>query len=217
MDETPFESVYGSRAQANHYRAALRAVLALTLLLAGSMAGERQSGMTFLLRSTPRGRGALLLRKLLLAAVMTTLVWAVVYGLEVRALLTEFSVSAWSAPVKNLSMLAKFPLGSSVTGWLVLLYACRWLALFAGAVLVLAVSSLLRRVEAAYIAAYGVTLLPSLLYVCVGVGVFRPLSCILPVAAMPLLLPSSGAATTALPALSALSGAYLFRREERPR
>ena len=204
IDETPFESVYGGYAEDNQQKAALVAVLALTLLLAGSMTYERQSGMTYLLRSTARGRGALILRKLLLAAGMTTLVWAVVYGMEVYTLLTAFEIPAFPAPAKNLSMLTAFPLTCSVTLWLALLYAYRWLSLFCGAVLVLLISGLLRRLEVAYIAASAVTLIPSVLYVYMGIGALRPLSLTLPVAAMPLILSAGGALTDAGLALAAL-------------
>ena len=204
IDETPFESVYGGYAEDNQQKAALVAVLALTLLLAGSMTYERQSGMTYLLRSTARGRGALILRKLLLAAGMTTLVWAVVYGMEVYTLLTAFEIPAFPAPAKNLSMLTAFPLTCSVTLWLALLYAYRWLSLFCGAVLVLLISGLLRRLEVAYIAASAVTLIPSVLYAYMGIGALRPLSLTLPVAAMPLILSAGGALTDAGLALAAL-------------
>ena len=204
IDETPFESVYGGYAEDNQQKAALVAVLALTLLLAGSMTYERQSGMTYLLKSTARGRGALILRKLLLAAAMTTLVWAVVYGMEVYTLLTAFEIPAFPAPAKNLSMLTAFPLTCSVTLWLALLYAYRWLSLFCGAILVLLISGLLRRLEVAYIAASAVTLIPSVLYVYMGIGALRPLSLTLPVAAMPLILSAGGALTDAVLALAAL-------------
>ncbi len=206
IDEIPFESVYGSQAEGNQLRAAAAAVLALTLLLAGGAAYERQSGVVLLLRSTARGRGALLLRKLLLAAAMAGLVWAVVYGMELYALLTGFSVSAWRAPVQNLSMLAGFPAPCSVAGWLAALYAGRWFALFCGGVIVLAVSGLARRVEAACIACGGVMLLPSLLYAYLGVEAFRPLACIRPVAAMPLLNAAGGGAAEWLLCCAALAG-----------
>lgn len=206
LDETPFESVYGGRAQEKQHRAALTALLALTLLLAGSMSCERQSGMTYLLRSTARGRGTLLLRKLLLAAVVTTLVWAVVYGRELYTLLTDFSVSAWNAPARNLSMLTAFPLSCSVAWWLVLLYACRWLALFCCAVVLLFLSRLVKRTEVACVAGVSVLLLPSALYAYLGIGVFRPLALVLPVEVMPLLTAANGAVSAYLLWLAALAG-----------
>lgn len=195
MDETPFESVYGEKAEYNQRQAALTAVLALTLLLAGSMTYDRQSGMTYLLKSTARGRGALVIRKLLLAAAMTALVWAVVYGMEVYTFLTKFTVTAWSAPAKNLSMLSEFPLNCSVAAVLALLYVFRWLMLFCGAVVVLFISSRVKRMEAAYIAGSAVMLIPSVLYAYMGLEIFRPLAVILPVESMPLLLSGNGALT----------------------
>ncbi len=210
IDETPFESVYGVRAQDNQQRAALAAVLALTLLLAGSMVYERQSGMMFLLRSTARGRGALLRRKLLLAAVTAAFVWAAVYGMEVYTLLSGFEIPAWRAPVKNLSMLTSFPLKCSVAGGLALLYACRWLALFCVAAVTLCLSGLFRRMETACVASCAVTLIPSVLYAYRGIGLFRPLAVILPVEIMPLLLEANGALSAFLTYLAALAAAAIL-------
>lgn len=45
IDETPFESVYGTAAQDNQHHASVIAVLSLTLLLAGSMVYERRSNI----------------------------------------------------------------------------------------------------------------------------------------------------------------------------
>lgn len=217
LDEIPFESVYGPGAQNNQHRAATAALLALILLLAGSMAYEGQSGMTALLHSTARGRGALLRRKLLLAAMASGFTVGVVYGRELYALATRFSASAWAAPARNLSMLPEFPLNCSVAGWLALLNAYRWLLLFCAGVITLLLSKLAGRMERAYLAATVGLLLPSLLYAYLGVGLFRPLALILPVEAVPLLLPENGAVSTALlwggavAALGAGSGYLLFR------
>ena len=195
IEQTPFESVYGTAAQSNQHRAAVVAVLALTLLLAGSMAYERQSGMTFLLGATPRGRGVLLIRKILVAAPAATAVWATVYGMELYTLISDFTIQTWNVPVQNLSMMTHFPILCSIKGWLVILYGYRLLALFCGAILVLLVSSCVKRVEIAYIAGCGIMLIPSLLYAYVGIGIFRPLAYITSVEAVPLLTQESGAIT----------------------
>ena len=97
--------------------------------------------MTFLLGSTPRGRGTLLIRKIIVAALVSTAVWATVYGMELYALISNFSIQTWDVPVQNLSMMMQFPILCSIKGWLVILYGYRLLALFCGAVLVLLVSS----------------------------------------------------------------------------
>lgn len=195
IEQTPFEKVYGSAAQSNQHRAAVVTVLALTLLLAGSMSYERQSGMTFLLGATPRGRGALLIRKILVAALAATAVWAIVYGMELYALISSFSIQTWNVPAQNISMITQFPVLCSIKGWLVILYLYRLLALFCGAILVLLVSSCIKRVEIAYIAGCGIMLIPSLLYAYVGIEIFRPLAYIIAVEAVPLLTYANGAIT----------------------
>ena len=195
IEQMPFESVYGTTAQSNQHRAAVVAVLALTLLLAGSMAYERQSGMTFVLGAVPRGRGVLLIRKILVAALVSTAVWATVYGMELYTLISDFTIQTWNVPVQNLSMMTHFPILCDIKGWLVILYGCRLLALFCGAILVLLVSSSVKRVEIAYIAGCGIMLIPSLLYAYVGIEIFRPLAYITSVETMPLLTHANGAIT----------------------
>ena len=76
-----------------------------------------------------------------------------------------------------------------------ILYGYRLLALFCGAILVLLVSSWVKRVEIAYIAGCGIMLIPSLLYAYVGIEIFRPLAYIASVEAMPLLTHANGAIT----------------------
>ena len=66
--EVPFERVYGEAAEHNRQSAAMLSLLILGLLLAGCMTYEKQSGMTGLAVSAVRGREALLIRKILLAA-----------------------------------------------------------------------------------------------------------------------------------------------------
>lgn len=192
FDETPFESVYGTAAQTNQYRAAVIVVLAMTLLLAGNMVYERCSNIAFLSSSTFRGRGVLLSRKIVLSMLVSASVWAVIYGRELYILITKFDIREWDVSVQNLSMLSEFPLHCSIRGWLIILYVYRLLALICGAMIVLLISALVKRMEFAYVAACGVMLLPSVLYAYMGVRLLKPLAYIIGVDAMPLLLSENG-------------------------
>lgn len=194
--DMPYESVYGGAAQENQQKAALVSLLTLVLLLAGCMAYEEQSGMANLLASTGRGRNTLLRRKMALAAILTTGIWAVVYGLEFHAFLGGYTSGTLRAPVQNLAMLENFPLPCSIGGFLIMLYLFRWVALFCGAMLTLLISAHVKRMETAYIAACGALLLPSLLYLYVGLEPLRYLSLALPIEGMALLLPTSGILTS---------------------
>ena len=216
INETPFESVYGTAAQNNQHRAAVVAVLALTLLLVGSIVYEQRSNMTFLSSSTVRGRGVLLSRKILLSVIVSAAGWAVVYGRELYVLITKFDISEWDIAVQNLSMLSEFPIHCSIRGFLIFLYAYRLLVLICGAMIVLLISSLVKRPELAYVAACGVMLLPSVLYAYMGVRLLKPLAFIVGVEGMPLLLGENGGVSqillwsVVLTAIAGIVGAYMF-------
>lgn len=185
--ETPFESVYGKTAESNRQSAAMLSLLVLGLLLAGCMTYEKQSGITGLTASMVKGRGVLLARKILLAAGCAALVWAVVYGLELRAFLMICDTKTLPASAENLALLQNLPLSCKIGTALVFLYAFRLFALFCAAMLSLLVSSCVKRMEAAYILVSSVMLLPSLLYSYMGLAPMRYLSLSVPISAIPLL------------------------------
>lgn len=200
IEESPYKGTYGDEARGNQQSAALVAMLTVVLLLAGSFAYETQSGMNFLLASTQRGRKALLRRKISMAALLTTIVWAVTYGLEFHAFLGVFDTATLAASVQNLSIFENFPLQCSIGAFLVCLYLFRWVALFACAMLTMLVSSFTKRMETAYISTCGVILLPSILYVYLGLKPLKYLSIILLVEGLPLLTQNS----TLIPFISAI-------------
>lgn len=99
-------------------------------------------------------------------------------------------------------MLENFPFPCGIGGFLILLYLARWAALFGCAMLALLVSAHAKRMEVAYIAASGILLLPSLLFLYMGLEPFRYLSLALPVGGMSLLLPARGGIGSEVIALS---------------
>lgn len=193
-------------------------MLTVVLLLAGSFAYETQSGMTYLLASTQRGRKTLLRRKVGMAAILTTIVWAVTYGLEFHAFLGVCDTGTFTASVQNLSMLENFPIQCSIAVFLVGLYLFRWLALFTCAMLTMLISSFMKRMETAYIATCGVILLPSVLYLYLDLEPLKYLSLALLVEAMPVLIDLSSKGISIfivlilLLALAILSGCVLRRK-----
>lgn len=192
IEESPYKGTYGDEARVNQQSAALVAMLTVVLLLAGSFAYETQSGMNYLLASTHRGRKSLLRRKIGMAAILTTVVWAVTYGLEFHAFLGVCDTSTFAALVQNLSMLQEFPIQCSTGVFLVGLYLLRWMALFTCAMLTMLISSFMKRMETAYIGTCALVLLPSVLYLYLGLEPLKYLSLVLPVLGMPLLIENSG-------------------------
>lgn len=185
IEESPYKGTYGDEARGNQQSAALVAMLAVVLLLAGSFVYETQSGINFLLASTQRGRKALLRRKISMAAILTTIVWAVTYGLEFHAFLGICDTGTFAASVQNLSILEDFPLRCSMGAFLVGIYMFRWGALFTCAMLTMLLSSYMKRMETAYICTSSVILLPSVLYSYLGLEPMRYFSLALPIEIMP--------------------------------
>lgn len=186
IEESPYKGIYGDEARSNQNKAALIAMLTITLLLAGSMAYETQSGMNYLLASTQRGRKSLHRRKIGMAAILTTVVWAVTYGLEFHAFLGVCDAGTFTASVQNLSMLEDFPISCSIGVFLSGLYLLRWLALFTCAMLTMLISSFMKRQETAYIGSCTVILLPSVLYLYLGLQPLKYVSLTLLVELMPI-------------------------------
>ncbi len=192
IDESRYQGTYGEEARSNQQSAAFVVLMAITLLLAGSLAYEQQSGMNTLLASTLRGRGQLFHRKIALAVVITIVVWAVIYGREIYVFGGVCRADTLAAAVQNLSILEDFGIVCSIKSFLIGLYLLRLLALFACAMLTLLISSLVKRIDISYIAVCGVMLLPSALYLYMGLEPLRYLSLVLPVEVMPLLTDSKG-------------------------
>lgn len=203
IEESPYKGTYSDEASANQQSAALVAMLTVVLLLAGSFAYETQSGMNYPLASTMRGRKALLRRKIGMAAILTTVIWAVTYGLEFHAFLGICDTGTFVASVQNLSLLEKLPIRCNIGVFLVGLYLLRLVALFTCAMLTMLISSFMKRLETAYISACGVILLPSVLYLYLGLKPLKYLSLVLSVMGMPLLIESNGTSGT-LPCVAIL-------------
>ena len=123
-----------------------------------------------------------------MAAILTTIVWAVSYGLEIHAFLGICDTETFVASVQNLSMLESFPIRCSIGVFLVGLYLFRWLALFTCAMLTMLISSFVKRMETAYIGTCALVLLPSVLYLYLELEPLKYLSLALPVMGMPFIL-----------------------------
>lgn len=78
--ETPYERIYGENTQNNQQKAAMIAVLCLSLLLAGIFSYEKQCGTDMLITSFVNGRKKLLLRKFGICFISSVIVWAVIYS-----------------------------------------------------------------------------------------------------------------------------------------
>ena len=191
--ETPYERVYGDNTQNNQQKAAMVAVLCLSLLLAGIFSYEKQSGTDMLISSCVNGRKKLLSRKFGICVISAAFIWAVIYGTEIYNFLSICTLNTLSAPIQSLSMFAKFPMHCSIAVFLVLLYMFRLLMLCCVGFIVLFVSSKLKRVSTSYVATVGIVVVPSAIYYFIGISPLKIISTTVPVSATSLLLNTQGA------------------------
>lgn len=127
-------------------------------------------------------------RKVGMAVIFTTVVWAITYGLEFYIFLNICNTATFAASVQNLSMLETFPIYCSIGTFLFGLYMFRWFALFVCAMLTMLISAYMKRLETAYIVTTGVIVLPSVLYFYMGIEPLKYLSLALLIEVMPILI-----------------------------
>ena len=194
-----FNAFYGETPKDRQRLNAMIAMLFVVFLCAGITSYEKQAGVVLMLRSLQNGRRKLLLRKVMMALILSVFAWGCVYLREAhqfKELFLPKTRSAGeetvmreflSAPIKNLDNYADFPFNISIRGFLILLNTMRLLMLFSLSFAVLYISSFLPNVRMAYLVNTAVLILPALFTV-LGIGFFRWISPLIPVSAAELLL-----------------------------
>ena len=194
-----FNAFYGETPKNRQRLNAMIAMLFVVFLCAGITSYEKQSGVVPMLRSLQNGRRKLLLRKVMMALILSVFAWGCVYLREAhqfKELFLPKTRSAGeetvmreflSAPIKNLDNYADFPFNISIRGFLILLNTMRLLMLFSLSFAVLYISSFLPNVRMSYLVNAAVLILPALFTV-LGVNFFRWISPLIPVSAAELLL-----------------------------
>lgn len=101
----PYDAIWSDNEENYHRNTALMAMLFIVLLLSPIASQERQNEMTILLRSTSGGRRRLVLRKQLLLVLIATIVWGMVYGMELfRTIEAYGGFACLNAPAYSLPL-----------------------------------------------------------------------------------------------------------------
>ena len=194
-----FNAFYGETPKNRQRLNAMIAMLFVVFLCAGITSYEKQAGVVPMLRSLRNGRRKLLLRKVMMALILSAFAWGCVYLREAHQFTELFLPKTGSAgeetvmreflsaPIKNLDNYADFPFNVSIRGFLILLNTMRLLMLFSLSFAVLYISSFLPNVRMAYLVNTAVLILPALFTV-LGIGFFKWISPLIPVSAAELLL-----------------------------
>lgn len=116
----PYDAIWSNNEENYHRTTALVAMLILVLVLSPIASQEKQSNMATLLHSAPGGRKRLFLKKQLLILSIVTVVWAMVYGMEIYRTVTEYGgFTCLNAPAYSLKLFRWMPLPML---WAVILY-----------------------------------------------------------------------------------------------
>ena len=150
--------------QRYHYTAGLIALLFLVLIISPIASQERQADMTYLLRSTPSGRGRLWANKQYTVLFSSVLIWASVYGAElIKSTYYYGNLSCLAAPVSSLSAVYMGQLSTTIGGALVLLYGLRLLTIAVVGEICFCLSGLCKRNMSSLLLCCGVILIPAAL------------------------------------------------------
>ena len=199
LDDSIYDQTYGPKSQDLQRLNAAAAVIFTAFCCASLFAFERQSGVVPMVRSTRRGRGRLFRRKAILAAALTTFVWAVVYVQELWTFLEWHQPRSLAAPVQNIDALADFPVVLTLTQYLILLYAIRLVMLLCVGFVGLLISCHSPNVQTAYLISAAVLGVPALLTV-LGIDILKWVSPLIPVSSAELMWGlGSGSLIFALP------------------
>lgn len=156
--------VFGTNSKRFEVNQGMKALLLISLFAAGLYAYEKQSRMTKLLRSLPRGRGRLFLRKELLTLAFSALVFLAVYLPEILAAAKPEPYGGFayfSYPAQGLGIMRESHLSLSVGGLVILFYAIRFLMIFLTGSAIGLVSALTDRVNTSLVASCAVFALPA--------------------------------------------------------
>ena len=175
LDDTFLKNVLDRGAAKTMQQNGLIAMTALVLCLAPLFALEQTNGMNYLLKSSPKGRKGIIVRKYFLSALAALLVWAFVYGREILCLLRIYPKEMMGISGHNIILFRDLPVSFSFGGALTLYFALSFLTLLSLVHICLFFSEYAGSADKAMIAGAAALLLPAAAYY-LGAGWMAPLS-----------------------------------------
>jgi hypothetical protein len=130
MDENGYSTMLGYRNESSQLALGMVSVLAVLLAGAVIFSQEEQCGTSALLNSQA-GRNRLIVRKYMVLAAYTLLVWCASYGVNLINMVKVYHLHDFSAPAQSVHALKDFPLRISLGGFLAWLYGLRFLCMYA--------------------------------------------------------------------------------------
>ena len=148
---------------------ALTALAMLICTLTYVYSVEYQTGAAVLLKTSPRGRGVVLLRKLIIGLMTVTVIYALTYGPYFYNVLHAYGTRGMGAPCCSMEHLSDR--GMSISGYLILLSTVRYFGLILSMVMIFLISAKAKSFIASLLIETAVLVLPIVLYL-LGIEVF---------------------------------------------
>lgn len=149
LNETGYRQLLGGGNVANRMVHGVLAILTMILILSGSLVMERQLGVRYILRCTPKGRKIFFFRKVFCAAAVAIFSALLTIGAEMYEAGRLYSFRGLSAPVQNLSFLKTVPFSITIGQFLGIWILMRMLTYITIATMCLMISSFSERMEKA--------------------------------------------------------------------
>lgn len=175
INQAPFAALMGKNVGNYQRQNAVVLLLAMSLLLSGTFAQEKQNRMTQLLRGVSRGRGSLLRKKMIVALLLTVLLWLIFELGELRHILDTYGMPALSAPLQSFDAFSLLPYQISLGVGVLLYLLLRLLGMLAASSVVLLCSRLCKNTNTAILLSCVVLVLPACLSY-MGIAVFDSIS-----------------------------------------
>ena len=160
----------GESAGSKDVTLALTAMTMLICTLTFIYSTEYQTGAAVLLNTSPRGRIAVLIRKLIIGLIIVTIIYLLTYAPYFYSVFQAYGIRKINAPACSMEHLQGFKL--SIKAYLILLCVVRYLALIIAMLVIFFISKKAKSFIASLIIETAVLILPLVLCL-IGIDVFK--------------------------------------------
>ncbi len=175
-----YESLLGERGYNRQENYVLLSVFCIIIIMSGLFAYENKSSMHNMIMASYRGREYLFKKKMLTAIILTIIIWLFISVAELYDVLSKYTITDFSAPVKSLIFLNELPFNMPIWIYISSIYFARLVLLLSVTYIVCAFSTA-AKFEICMIASIIILIIPSVLNI-IGISFFKYLSVSVPIA-----------------------------------
>lgn len=131
ISDRGYESIFGKYGKTRELILLIVLAAAIMLIISESSMLETRTGMSSIVRSAKKGRDWLSVRKAIAAVAMTTLLFALVYGIDYIQLAGYYGLPYLGAPIMSLTFMEGCKFNVTIGGWILLRLLVRYIVAMA--------------------------------------------------------------------------------------